>query len=672
MRSIVRNLRLRSSTDRGDRGSVWIPRVSIEKVLLLALLLACCPIPSVSEAAKGAESTADAARSVQLLDYIAADYPGAVADGKVLDEFEYAEQVEFAGSIESILAGLDAPAAAEQAVAALLAAVHSKEAPSAIAMHAAAARAALVDRFGLVQTPEALPDFAKGKALYEEQCARCHASDGSGETPLAKTFEVAPARFRDPALLAGLSPFRVFSNVTFGLDGTAMPAFDALSEEQRWDIAFYVMALGHGGPQSEAAAPEGLPEELRPTLALLATSSDDALATALADYGVPSAEQGSLVSWLRSSAPARPVPESPMTTVRTRLAAARQALSEGDAEGGYAALLDAYLDGFEALEAPLSAAEPELTLTIERSFSKLRGLVRAGNPDAALQEMDRLRTLVDRADVAFSRRTVSAADPGLFLASLAILLREGLEGVLLVSLLLTLLTKMGREDAKRWVHGAWVLALVSGGLTWWAASALIEISGRSRELIEGIVALMAAAVLFSVAHWFLSKVESEHWLRFLKEKVSAQLSGNRMFAFAGLSFLAVYREVFETTLFYQALLLDVPAQGQGPVLAGIGVGVVLVALISLAIFRAGKRLPIGQLFSVSGVVLYVLCIAFVGEGLEALRAAGALAAFPVNFPTVSMLGIYPDAVGLFAQSALLAVAVGSYFAARRGAEPASS
>jgi high-affinity iron transporter len=636
---------------------------SVASAAVFALLLVG-PGQAVSSLDSSAEVGADAARSVQLLDYIAADYPGAVANGEVTNEFEYAEQIEFAGSISEMLNRIAAPELAIAAARSLAAAVAEKADPELVTHHARTARRLLVDRFGLVQTPDHGPDLGRGQQLYEDNCAKCHALDGNGDTPTSADFEVPPARFRDPALLAGLSPFRVFNNITFGIDGTEMPSFDVLSADQRWDIAFYVLALGHGGAVPNAAAPENLPPDLRPTLALLATSSDSGLGNDLAAHGIPAVDRPAVVTWLRATAPATATADSPLAAVRTRLAVARRALGDGDFTAAHGAVLDAYLDGFEALEAPLSAVDIDLTRAAEASFSRLRSLARVGDRNEGLREIDRLRTLIDRADVALASRTVSGNDAGLFFASFVILVREGLEGVLLVSLLLTVLSRLGRDDARRWVHAAWIAALVAGAGTWVAASTIIEVSGRSREMLEGIIALIAAAVLFSVAHWFVSKVESEHWLRYLRERLADHLSGNRMFALAGLSFLAVYREVFETTLFYQALLLDVPVQGRGSVFAGIAAGAVVVATVSLIIFKAGKRLPLGPLFSTSGVLLYALCVMFVGEGLAALREAGAIASYPLGFNGISWLGLYPDSVGLSAQAVLVFLAVGTFAAAR--------
>src|SRR4029079_12219272 len=131
--------------------------------------------------------------------------------------------------------------------------------------------------------------------------------------------------------------------------------------------------------------------------------------------------------------------------------------------------------------------------------------------------------------------------------------------------------KLGRAEAVRYIHAGWLAALPAGLATWWITARVIAISsdarelgeaagvmsrgGAARELVEALVALMAAAVLFSVSFWMISKAESRHWMAYLKRRLEGG-SGTNVSSPSVLSFLAVYREAPETVLFTQALLLE--------------------------------------------------------------------------------------------------------------------
>ncbi|HET8644564.1 MAG TPA: FTR1 family protein, partial [Vicinamibacteria bacterium] len=208
------------------------------------------------------------------------------------------------------------------------------------------------------------------------------------------------------------------------------------------------------------------------------------------------------------------------------------------------------------------------------------------------------------------------------------------------------------------------------------AGEIVGIAGVSgngqRELMEALVALAAAVVLFSVSFWMISRVESKHWLSYLRRRLEQGLHGRRLLVLAGLSFLAVYREAAETVLFTQALLLDAGSQ-RTQVLLGCAAGVLAVAAVALAMTRAALRLPLGPFFAVSGLLLCGLAVSFAGSGVFALVAGGHLSPRPVAFPEVPWMGIYPDLTGLLVQFAIVLVVAGAALASlRRRHAPAAA
>ena len=133
------------------------------------------------------------------------------------------------------------------------------------------------------------------------------------------------------------------------------------------------------------------------------------------------------------------------------------------------------------------------------------------------------------------------------------------------------------------------------------------------------------------------------------------------------SFLAVYREAFETVLFYQALWIQA-APAYVPVLGGLLAAAVALVVLSWLILRGSIRLPLGLFFGATSVLLALLAVIFVGQGIAALQEAGTLPIDPVNVPAIPALGVYPNLLGLALQVALILLIGGvfayTHFAAR--------
>lgn len=239
-----------------------------------------------------------------------------------------------------------------------------------------------------------------------------------------------------------------------------------------------------------------------------------------------------------------------------------------------------------------------------------------------------------------------------FLQSFGILLREGLEALLLCTALAAATVKAGSPDGSRAIWRGATLALVASLITAWLVDRVLDVTPASREAIEGLTMLLAAAVLFYVSYWLLSKLEVRRWMAYLRRKVG---KAENLWAIGGVAFLAVYREGVETVLFYQALA------GIGrpmPIWAGMAVGALVLAGIGLAIFRFGLRLPLRPLFAVTGGLLYVMAFIFVGQGIHELQEAGWLAETALDgLPRVPALGVYPTVETVFGQFLLIGLAV---------------
>ena len=629
--------------------------IATEPRRALALLFASLAI-GVSPAAASPPPAGDAAeRAVHLLDYVAVDYAGAVRDGAVASETEYAEQLEFATQLQALFGrlgiGPDDPLA--RSLAELDDAIRARAAADDVGRRARALGAALRERFPVPSLPPRLPSIDQGRRLYAEACAACHGATGRGDGAAAAGLAPPPADLANPARMSRLSPLALHGTITLGIDGTAMAPFAArFGDAERWDLVFYVgsLALDHGQVErgERLAADASARPELRvPGLEALSHRS-------LAEVGDP--DEAALFAWLRAHPEALGRGELSLALARSQLAASWAALGSGERERAVDLAVSAYLDGFEPIEPALGAVDPKLRVSVEEAFQRYRSALQGGRPIAEV-EPDYAGLRQDLAAV--ERRLASGrlGPTAAFVGSLTILTREGLEAVLLVVALATVVARAGRRDALRWIHAGWVAALGAGAATWWAAGRLVAVSGASREVVEGLSALAATAILFYVSYWLVSKVEAARWQAFLDDRLKTALSRGSLGMLAAVSFVAVYRECFETVLFYEALAAQAGPEGTHAIAAGVAAGAILLGVLALAVFRFGQRLPMRRFFAMSSLLLYALAVVLAGHGVAALQEAGWLPATSLPFVRIEWLGIYPTAQGLALQGVLALAAL---------------
>lgn len=630
-------------------------------VVLAALLsaLPACQRPTPSSELEGVtRDGGDAQRLVTILDYVGSDYAMAVEGGRILSQLEYDEQLKFTADARSLARSVLGEATPDSdpllaQLADLEAQVKARAEPLAVARACRAARDETVARFSLRTRPTTRPSLARAQVLYAESCAVCHGENGDAETPRARTLDPRPARFRDPERLGALSPYRVYNTLTFGVPGTAMASFDSYSAEDRWNLAFYVFRLGHHGESGRG------PVTL--SLADLAFRSDQEIRDSLRAAGHPAPEEGVVHARLESAF-AEPPAGLGIDRTRRLLARAEDLAAQGKLQDADRVVLDAYLEGFEPLEPRLRGRDAAGTLAVETGFRDLRAALTGGK----LAEVRTQRANLD------SRLAQLSGGKGAvpLLAALLIYFREGVEAALLVGALLAGVRRLGRSEASRYVHLGWMLALPAGLATWWVSERLIRVTATQRELSEAVIALVAAAVLFSMSFWMISKVEARRWTGYLRRGLEETLTRRNLRLLAGLSFLAVYREAAETVLFTQALLLD--HQGaRGQVWLGAALGLLVVVVVALVMSRTVMRLPLGPFFAVSSALLCALAISFAGSGMYELVAAGYLSPRPVPFPEIPWMGIHPDLTALLLQLLILTViGAGAIVTLRKSHRPA--
>ena len=314
----------------------------------------------------------------------------------------------------------------------------------------------------------------------------------------------------------------------------------------------------------------------------------------------------------------------------------------------------AYLT-FEQVETDVRARNPGLASELEAAFDGLRTRVRRADAQELTTIRQRLLAGLERAERVVADRPSAMS---LFVSSFFLLVREGFEAILIVAALMTFLAKAGAAERRRDVaRGAWVAVLASL-VTWVLIELLFQVTPGQRGAIEGFTMLLAVAVLFYVSYWLLSKIEAAKWTAFVREKMESALSSGSGLALSAVAFLAVYREGFETILFYKALFSSGGSAGTVPVVGGIAAGAVGLVAVYVVINQLGMRVAMKPFFAVTGVMLYYMAFVFAGKGVAELQEGGVVRLTVVaGVPRIPALGIYPTVESLALQALLVVLAL---------------
>jgi len=592
---------------------------------------------------------------IQLIEYIGADYAAAVDKGVIISEGEYGEMQEFSSLIlaeaeQNNLTALK-PLATE-----LQQLIANKAAVAEVGTLTAKMRKTVLAGMPQLPLPTQVPDLARGQQLFNDNCVACHGQTGHGDGLAGAQMDPAPTNFHEVERYSSRSLFGLFNTITLGVADTGMVAFSQLDEQSRWDLAFYVGHLASTS-LSTTEAPQALVHSSQIKQLLTATPADLAL-----QYQ----QGGTALMALFRQQPAlfyQANTVSPWAVAVNNLQLAKQLLSS-NAVASYDLTVAAYLDGFELVESQLDAVDRQQRNEIEQAMMQIRAAVKnEPTAPATAAAIDQVVTALQQAEQMLANTQLSAQS--IWLLSLLILLREGLEALLVVAAIYAVAVKTGRTELKKTVHTGWIAALALGAVTWVAASYLINISGATRELTEGYTALIAAAMLFYMGFWMHSKTSAGEWQRFIQSKVQTAVQGSTQWALALVVFLAVYREVFETILFYQSLWLQGGALHQTAFIGGIICGLLLLAVVAVGILKYAVKLPLKTFFGGTALLMLLLAIVMTGKGIAALQEAGQLTAVALPVPAFSWLGFYPTLQGAVAQGILLLLALTFLLSARR-------
>jgi high-affinity iron transporter len=347
--------------------------------------------------------------------------------------------------------------------------------------------------------------------------------------------------------------------------------------------------------------------------------------------------------------------------IRIKLVELLQKYKEGKNDEAFMTARSAYLDSYEGIEVPLRPINPDYTLDMEIKFAELRNLIQQHQPYPIVEaKVVEIRSGLDESERLVTG-TGTLAPSLAFSTSFSIIFREGLESALILGAILTYLEASRNSHYKKHVYLGIVISIIATVITWFIAQFVIDITGASKELIEAIAGISAVAVLFWVSFWILNKVETKKWIEFVKAKVWQATTTGSVMVFSMLSFFTVYREGFETVLFYQAML-SFAKNMEIFVFLGLVLGLAVILSVVFIIRKLGKKLPLRVLFGLTMGIGAYMSIAFFGNAIREFQEVGYISTthlfgiiprLEINLAT--MTGIHPTLETTIAQILLLSV-----------------
>ena len=333
---------------------------------------------------------------------------------------------------------------------------------------------------------------------------------------------------------------------------------------------------------------------------------------------------------------------------------------QGDTAKAMVTVQDTYFDIFEStgMENKIGSRDSNFKAQLEGYFTRLVSLMKAGAEKEKLQEQAQGLSQGLSQAVAMLQGG-EQTDWSMFLYSLLIILREGLEALLIVAAIVAYLVKNNHQDKLPVIRQSVYVALLGSVITAVIFQLIFSNSGASRELLEGFTMMIAVVMLFMMSYWLLSKVEAQNWKRYLEGKLSTALTAGSLIGLWLTSFLAVYREGAETVLFYYALVGDAKsAVSYAYLFAGFAVGVVILAICYFIMRYTVVKLPLKPFFMFTGSFMYLMAFVFAGKSvLELIEGKLFEPTLISGVPEISWLGIYPYVETLVPQAVLLVAAV---------------
>lgn len=604
--------------------------LSTKKLLLIfaATILTLSANISTSYAAN--QETQDKVKKiVMMLNIAAKEFNDGVVDGKVVIPAEYEEcqiflqqATERFSRISDEIKNKDESKALSQQFPILLKLIEDKVNSQKVWDTVNNLNTQLMHTFGIEinKVPITPVSLSNGKKIFENNCSICHGLTGNGDGPMANQLDPSPAVLSDPQLTGdkNTTAYNNFEVINVGIVNTAMMAWaGVLSEAQIWDVTYYIRSFSN----AEVQLP---PVNL--DLAALESASNKG----------------------------KEIVDQVMTEVRGLLARSLKEFREKKFEDAAETAFDAYMT-YEKVESNLITRDRELGIKLESEFSRYRGEIKRGAPMEHVEKLNNEILLDLSKGLELLKNEVGFS--GLFIQSLSIIVREGFEVILIIAALIAFLRKSRNEARIKHIHMGVVAGIFASFLTAYIIHEILHLSAVSQEALEGWIMLVAVAILFWVSYWLVSKIDNKRWQEYINKKMRGALSQGNAITLAAVAFISVYREGFETVLFYKALFLYA-GDTTGGIIPGFFAGCLILAGVFYLINQLGMRIPIKWFFGFTSALLYFMAFTFMGKGIHVLQMGEQVSmTIAESLPSISWLGMYPTWETFIAQGVLFAAFV---------------
>ena len=598
-------------------------------VFFLFLCFYLIHLPATVHAKSSSEIVESKTKKViMMLDIVAKEYALGIDNGNIINATEYEESQVFLeqaleryqtiiGSMPNLENAENLKTRFEKLSVNLKARINPEEVKTSVNT----IQSQLLKELGIEmqKSPPRPVDLANGRKIFKTNCALCHGLNGNGNGPLATHLDPAPAVLSDPEITGNdhSTAYDNFQVISVGIANTAMVAWsEFLPEEELWDVTYFVRTFSNANIQLPLVVGSASAEDDQPGLS----------------------------------------PGQAIAGVNNLLDESLKAFKAGDINSAAELAFDAYL-GYEKLERGLSTKRKELGLRLESTFSRLRAEIKR---KAELSHVEKIRKTI-KTDLKEAQNVLEekVGFTGLFIQSFSIIVREGFEAILIVAALIAFLIKSRNKDKVKIIHQGVITGIVASFLTAYILHEVLSITMAKQELLEGWIMLVAVAVLFWVSYWLVTKIETQKWQSYITGKMSQAVTTGNVFTLGLVAFLSVYREGFETVLFYKALYLSA-GESSGGIVPGFLVGCVCLAAIFYVINKLGIKVPIKWFFGFTSVLLYFMAFMFMGKGLHELQMGEALSLTAAKFaPEISWLGMYPTWETFIGQMILVVLFLGA-------------